>query len=382
MRRRCLPFVVLVALAFPGIVGASTTAPSVAAASLNETGQDLVWKVSLNQPFTAGSLKRARASLCLALGRPNTGTLTATICVVPGRHNRPKLVENFGARGRRAVPATVTRPTGHSLTASFLPTTAGLDYRPLRWQAQATVTHCARPSGCTSVFPQSPAFLNLRVPKLIGCVPRGPDEVFHGPTKVHDIALTFDDGPWNDPPSIRFVDELARLHVPGTFFEIGEQISIYDPHGTVERAMLAHGDMIGDHTWTHPNMLSLSPAAQRSQLGMTNAAIKRATGFQVCLFRPPGGSADSQLVGLARSMGMATIMWDIDPRDWSLPGVGSIEGTIFSEARNGGIIEAHFGGGPRSETLDSLPDVVKTLRAKGYTFVTLTQMLGYRLIYK
>lgn len=218
--------------------------------------------------------------------------------------------------------------------------------------------------------------------KLAGCKPKGPNLVYHGSMRVRDIALTFDDGPWGDPPSIDFVNELARLHVVGTFFEIGDQIHEYDRSGAVERKMLADGDMIGDHTWTHPDMLTLSPAAQRSQIAMTASAIKRATGFQVCLFRAPYGDIDSQLLGLARSRGMTTMQWNNDPRDWSLPGVGSIESTVLSEATNGGIVEMHFGGGPRYQTLDALPTIVRTLRRRGYKFVTLTQMLGYRLIYK
>jgi peptidoglycan/xylan/chitin deacetylase (PgdA/CDA1 family) len=129
-------------------------------------------------------------------------------------------------------------------------------------------------------------------------------------------------------------------------------------------------------------MLTLGVAAQQSELTMTNAAIKHATGFQPCLFRAPYGDVNPELLGLVRSLGMTTIQWDIDPRDWATPGEGAIESTIFAEATNGGIVEEHFGGGPRYETLDSLPDVVATLRSRGYKFVTLTQMLGYRLIYK
>ncbi|MGH2886248.1 MAG: polysaccharide deacetylase family protein, partial [Solirubrobacteraceae bacterium] len=84
----------------------------------------------------------------------------------------------------------------------------------------------------------------------------------------------------------------------------------------------------------------------------------------------------------ARSLGMTTIQWDIDPRDWALPGESEIISNVLDNAHNGGIIEEHFGGGPRFETLDALPAEVAGLRARGYQFVTLTQMLGYKLVYR
>jgi peptidoglycan/xylan/chitin deacetylase (PgdA/CDA1 family) len=207
--------------------------------------------------------------------------------------------------------------------------------------------------------------------------------VFHGPSTVHEIALTFDDGPWPDPPTSDFVNLLAREHVPATFFEIGDQISEYDAHGTVEREMLADGDMIGDHTWSHPDMLTLGVAAQRAELAMAAAAIKHATGgFEPCLFRAPYGDVNPALLSLARSMGFTTIQWDVDPADWKLPGVGAIYQNVVSNANNGAIVIQHFGGGPRYETLAALPHEISTLRSRGYKFVTVTQMLGYRLIYR
>ena len=146
--------------------------------------------------------------------------------------------------------------------------------------------------------------------------------------------------------------------------------------------MLADGDMIGDHTWTHPMMTGLSPAAQSSELEQTAGAIRDRTGFTPCLWRPPYGDIDPQLVSLARSLGFLTIMWDIDPRDWALPGVGAIEANVLGNAHNGAIVIQHFGGGPRFETLAALPDEITSLRARGYQFVTVAQLLGLRLIYK
>ena len=81
-------------------------------------------------------------------------------------------------------------------------------------------------------------------------------------------------------------------------------------------------------------------------------------------------------------MGFTTIGWNVDPRDWATPGTGAIYSNVVSNARPGAIVIQHDGGGNRSETLAALPHEIDTLRQEGYRFVTITQMLGYRLLYK
>ena len=88
------------------------------------------------------------------------------------------------------------------------------------------------------------------------------------------IALTFDDGPWYDTP--QFLHILEHYHVHATFFEIGEQISTYGQGGAIERRMLADGDMVGDHTWSHPNVAAGGSFA-RNQIQEAAAAISQAT---------------------------------------------------------------------------------------------------------
>jgi peptidoglycan/xylan/chitin deacetylase (PgdA/CDA1 family) len=196
------------------------------------------------------------------------------------------------------------------------------------------------------------------------------------------VALTFDDGPWNAPPTSAFLDLLERKHVVATFFEIGQQIAPFGQGGAIERRMLRDGDMIGDHTWSHPNVAGGGGFAA-GQISSTADAIRRAThGFRTCLFRAPYGAVSPALISEARSMGFATIQWDVDTRDWSLPGTDAIYNTVVSNVRPGSIVLQHFGGGPRFQTLAAVPREIDTLRREGYHFVTVTQLLGYRLIYK
>jgi peptidoglycan/xylan/chitin deacetylase (PgdA/CDA1 family) len=371
---------------------AASTAPAalrIDAASLTQNGQDLVWRVASDGPFTASSLAGADQSVCLALARSEPSPVAGELCIERLRSHLRLFYRHIASSGAlgtaRVIAATLTRRSIKELTASFLPARIGAGYRSLHWQvvSVSAATGCSPAvAGCTQFFPAAASLAKLHTPKLVGCVASGPSLNYGGSSKVHDIALTFDDGPWGTPPTMDFIRLLAREHVPASFFEIGNQISEYDPTGSIERAMLAHGDMIGDHTWTHPDMASLGATQQRSELELTVDAIRDATGFTPCLWRPPYGDISPELISLARSLGLLTIMWNIDPRDWALPGVGEIIDNVTTNARNGGIIEEHFGGGPRYETLDALPTEIANLRARGYKFVTVAQMLNLRMIYR
>jgi peptidoglycan/xylan/chitin deacetylase (PgdA/CDA1 family) len=390
------------AAAAPALATGAPTAPTaptavglagVKSATLVQNARSLDWAVTLVHGTSPKGIASSRRRVCLQLDTRRASNVEQTVCVsAPAHGSRLGLTRTSRAGVTHALPGTVSRSNGgHTITATFTPTALGLPYRSLRWQvlSQARGRQCPaiKVAGaprrlCSQDFPARHApLVAMHTPQLVGCVPAGPSLVYGGPSDERDIALSFDDGPWPDPPSIDFVNELKRLGVTATFFEIGDQISEFDPSGSVERAMLADGDMIGNHTWTHPEMTTLSSAQQTTELVQTNEAIHHATGFTPCLWRPPYGDTSPALESLARSLGMVTVMWNIDPRDWALPGTDSIVATVLHEAQNGGITEMHFGGGPREETLAALPQIVSDLRARGYRFVNLTQMLGLREIW-
>jgi len=370
---------------------------AVESASLTQNGQQLVWQLKMAQPFSPGALARDRRTLCLLIARADSGSATGQLCLAGPRDGQhvPQVTYapiSKGVSGRAsAITATVTRGSNSDLTASFVPSAIAAAYQPLRWQVISTLgaPACSAPAtglppagSCQTLSPARAALLNVRTPQLAGCVPVRRGYVSAGPSNVRQVALTFDDGPGGSPPTMEFVNLLARYDVPATFFEVGNQISQYDPTGKVQRAMLDDGDMIGDHSWSHADLAKLSMSGQRSQIAMTAAAIKKSTGFQPCLFRAPYGSVNSSLINVAGSLGFSTIQWDVDPRDWSLPGTSAIVSRVLSGVRPGSIVLQHFAGGPRYQTLNALPAEITTLKARGYKFVTVTQMLGYRLTYR
>lgn len=134
--------------------------------------------------------------------------------------------------------------------------------------------------------------------------------------------------------------------------------------------------MVANHSWNHANLGGGGSGAS-SQLSRTNAAIRKATGFTPCLFRPPYGSTGSDLVRRTRWQGMTSILWSVDPLDWRQPGAGSIASRVVSGTGRGAIILSHDGGGPRGQTLSALPKIVTSLKRKGYSFVTVNELLGY-----
>jgi peptidoglycan/xylan/chitin deacetylase (PgdA/CDA1 family) len=142
------------------------------------------------------------------------------------------------------------------------------------------------------------------------------------------------------------------------------------------RQILREGDEIGNHTMHHTEFPGYGEIAPATTLA------ESITHFRPCLFRPPGGAVNSSVIGAAAEDGLRTITWDVDPADWSTPGTGAIYSRVVDAAQAGSIILMHDGGGPRDETLAALPQIIDTLRARGFGFATVTGLLGQRMIYR
>jgi peptidoglycan-N-acetylglucosamine deacetylase len=190
------------------------------------------------------------------------------------------------------------------------------------------------------------------------------------------VALSFDDGPWSDTPA--FVRMLEAERVPATFFMIGAQVS--QAYQATLRRELRAGDALGDHTFTHPDLVARGNAY--GQLQSTILAIRRLTGYTPCVFRPPYGAYDQAVVRTASSLGLATVLWNVDPADWTLPGIAAIERRVLAQVRPGSIVLSHDGGGPRGQTLAAYPHIIDALRARGYRFETVPKLLGFHTLYK
>jgi peptidoglycan/xylan/chitin deacetylase (PgdA/CDA1 family) len=210
--------------------------------------------------------------------------------------------------------------------------------------------------------------------RIIGCRSRGEIDYAHGPSR-HEVAIGFDDGPYPDTPA--FVRMLARNHAQATFFMIGRQVTATYRSTILDE--LREGDVPGDHTFTHPDMTHT--ADPRGQLQSTISAIRAQSGYTPCVFRPPYGDTDSAVQKVARSLGLATVTWNVDPSDYLQPGTSTIERRVLSEVQPGSIIISHDGGGPRGQTLAAYPAIIAALRRRGYGIVTIPQLLDFRPVY-
>jgi peptidoglycan/xylan/chitin deacetylase (PgdA/CDA1 family) len=346
-----------------------------------QEGRSLILTVRTSAPLALGELEphpdtRRRASryLCFEFSA-RASARTRRLCLGGRRAHRRIGVENVGAGERPAqeswARATLKRPQPQKLVVALVPSEAGLSPRRYRWRAIRS-SGCEVRSRCAESLPVAgTAGFRLRPVRAVGCTGGSPGLVYNGPRDRPVVALTFDDGPSEYTPD--FLRVLREKDVHATFFEIGQEMP---GRADVMRQILAEGDELGDHTMNHvefPGYAQIAGAAAR---------IEAYTHFKPCLFRPPGGGVDAGVVATAGSLGMRTINWDVDPRDWSLPGTGAIYSNIVSHARNGSIILMHDGGGPRSETLAALPQVIDALRARGFGFATVSELLGYRILYR
>lgn len=187
------------------------------------------------------------------------------------------------------------------------------------------------------------------------------------------VALTFDDGPdatWT--PKILSV--LEHEEVPGTFFVVGKQAQA---RPSLVRREVADGNVVGDHTFSHPHLSNVPLWEEKLQIEAGAWVVEGITGRKPLLFRSPYGEGDAQTgshrVGadqLAARVGLYPEGWTNDPQDWSRPGPDVIVQRALDGATERTVVLMHDGGGDRSQTVAALPELIRSLKERGYRFTT------------
>ncbi|MFO1247047.1 MAG: glycosyltransferase [Alphaproteobacteria bacterium] len=201
------------------------------------------------------------------------------------------------------------------------------------------------------------------------------------------LALTFDDGPDPDwTPTILKI--LKEKKAPATFFMIG---SAMEAHPGLVQRVLADGHEVGNHTYTHPNLADVPAPAVRLELNATQRLFQALTGRSMRFFRSPylsdaspSDADELEPIKAAQALGYIEVTANLDTLDWQPYTVDQMLGMVDKSLHNpnpdlrGNVILMHDSGGDRSKTLLLLPKLIDSLRAKGYSFVPLSELGGFK----
>src|SRR5438552_11474019 len=191
------------------------------------------------------------------------------------------------------------------------------------------------------------------------------------------LALTYDDGP-NDPHTLRLLEVLAKHNVKATFFLIGRYV---EQRPGIVREVVNEGHVVGNHTFSHPNLIFASARQTRTQLQECQQAMTKAIGQHSPLFRPPFGGRRPGTLRIARSLGLVPVMWNVSGQDWKGYSADEIKQRIRRQLRGGDLILLHDGshtgmGMDRSQTILATDLLILDAKSEGFEFVTIREMMN------
>ncbi|MFJ8634680.1 bifunctional polysaccharide deacetylase/glycosyltransferase family 2 protein [Streptomyces sp. NPDC093568] len=189
------------------------------------------------------------------------------------------------------------------------------------------------------------------------------------------IALTFDDGP-NPTWTPQVLAILRKYDIPATFFVVGSMVSRYP---SIVGDMVEQGNEVGIHTFTHVDLSYQSDARVNREMQQTQLALAGAAGITTTLFRAPYSSETDAIDNYSWPVykklgedGYTSVFVDTDSDDWKRPGVSKIIKWATPEDGEGASVLFHDAGGERSQTIKALPAYIEKMKAKGYTFTTIS----------
>ncbi|WP_431677098.1 polysaccharide deacetylase family protein [Kitasatospora sp. KL5] len=187
--------------------------------------------------------------------------------------------------------------------------------------------------------------------------------------KATCVALTFDAGPSEYTPGL--LDILKRENAHATFFMLGKNHVVEHPD-TVRR-IVAEGHEPANHTWTHRILTEIPSAEARAEISRTQDAVERITGRRPVLMRPPQGRTDDEVSRICAELGVAQVLWSVTAKDYDTNDSALIQQRVLDQVRRDGIILLHdiYPG-----TVPAVPGILAELHRRGYTVVTVSQLLA------
>lgn len=217
---------------------------------------------------------------------------------------------------------------------------------------------------------QSEAYIKLPTPLVVAR---------YGKPKGKEVVLSFDDGP-DETYTPQILNILDKYEVKATFFILGENAT---QHPELVRRMYREGHEIGNHTFTHPDIASITPLQTKMELNANQRLFQEITGHSMTLFRPPyvaeaQPSKRNELEPILRAqeMGYTTVGELIDSDDWQGLSSEKIVKRVLNQLQEGNVILLHDAGGDRSNTVKALPIIINELKQRGYTFTSVADLIG------
>ncbi len=188
-------------------------------------------------------------------------------------------------------------------------------------------------------------------------------------TRENVLAITFDDGP-HPTLTPKLLDILKQRNVKATFYVLGSKVQT---HPEIIRRMVEEGHEIGNHTWSHPSLNKIGTTRVKSELDRTTDIIQKTAGVTPKTMRPPYGATNTNLNRrMNDEFALKVIMWSVDPQDWRYRNSSRVSGHLTANAKPGDILLAHD---IHASTIAAMPSALDNLLAKGFRFVTVSELL-------
>ncbi len=202
---------------------------------------------------------------------------------------------------------------------------------------------------------------------------RQPAAIYKIDTKDKVVALTFDIS-WGTKVPDPVLDVLEKQNVKkATFFLSGPWTL---RHADIAKRIKSMGFEIGNHGNLHKDFSHYPDSWIREQVGLSTKAIKQVTGVKTTLIRTPNGDFNPRVLQCLNQMGYTVIQWNTDSLDWMNPGVSNISNRVLTRVVPGDIILMHASDSSK-QIVQALPTIISGLRAKGYQFVTVSELLAH-----
>ena len=196
-----------------------------------------------------------------------------------------------------------------------------------------------------------------------------PDIVMSNKAAEKKVCLTFDDGPYSIMTS-QYLEILAEKNVPAVFFMPANRVQLYPD---LAKKVMEYGHEVASHSLQHKDLKKMTGQALKDDFAATNQIFYNVLGVTPKYIRPPYGSYNEEVCAVAKSYGQQPIYWSIDTNDWRGYSAEALIDHVVGHLHNGAILLFHEG---KQNTLAALPGMIDAVRAAGYEFVSLDELLS------